>query len=337
MDANSLFRQGVEAVKAKKLDEGKKLLHTFLKQNPDDATAWLWYSQTFNDPEIQKKIVDRALSIDPNHPQALKVRQRLEHQKPAQTSAKQAPRKTASPSDYGEFSVFSLYQFVGIAWSLFLLFMIVLIVYFGFAPIEDGSLIFAFVAFVTMLGCAIWMMRVTNTALNRKVTIYDKGIKISDISDNIFEWKDIIAIRFADRQVRTRLLARLTPIIFVANTRVTIRLNERKTVRISQIFTKYDELQQLIFSLSTPEMIARDNALIENGETVSYGKILADKQGLHKGNETIAWDEVVEFKEAGILLGRVTVVGVNKVKIHHKVRNVWNIHLLPHLIASRQK
>ena len=333
MDANGLFRQGVDAIKAKKLDEGKKLLHAYLKQNPDNASAWLWYSQTFSDPETQKKVVDRALKIDPNHAQALKLRQRLKTQKPAQTSAKQVLKKPPpNPSEYAEFSVYWIYQFVGIAWTLFLFFLTFLMFATLFGDIERNLILFTIISSSLILIPSIWMMRVTYTALNRKIEVFDNGIKISDLSDELIKWEDITAIRYADRQARMRLHMRLTPAVFIANNRISIRLKDNKNIRISEIFSRFNELQQLILSLSTPIMIER----IERGETVSYGKIMADTQGLHKDDKTIAWEDVVKIKEPGIFFGRATIVSKDKVEIRQRVRNVWNIHLIPYLIASRQ-
>ena len=78
MDARTLYRQGVIAIRDQKdLARGRELLLQSLQQDPHNATAWLWLARTVQDRAQRLEYVERALSIDPTHEQALKLRERL--------------------------------------------------------------------------------------------------------------------------------------------------------------------------------------------------------------------------------------------------------------------
>ncbi len=67
MDANTLYRDGVNAVRQQDLTTARKLLTQSLKLNNNNENAWVWLARTFNDPEQQIKCLQRALSINPTN------------------------------------------------------------------------------------------------------------------------------------------------------------------------------------------------------------------------------------------------------------------------------
>ncbi len=78
MDAQTLFREGVIAIKDKRdVAEGRKLLTQSLRLNPNNEMAWLWLSRTVADREKKLQCLERALSINPANEQAILLKERL--------------------------------------------------------------------------------------------------------------------------------------------------------------------------------------------------------------------------------------------------------------------
>jgi tetratricopeptide (TPR) repeat protein len=78
MDSQTLFRDGVIAIKEKKdLAEGRKLLTQALRLDPNNEMAWVWLSRTVTDQEKKLQCLDRALSINPDNDQAMALREKL--------------------------------------------------------------------------------------------------------------------------------------------------------------------------------------------------------------------------------------------------------------------
>jgi tetratricopeptide (TPR) repeat protein len=78
MDAQTLFRDGVTAIKEKRdMAEARKLLTQCLRLDPNHEMAWVWLSRTVSDTDKKMQCLDRALTINPDNEQALQLRQRL--------------------------------------------------------------------------------------------------------------------------------------------------------------------------------------------------------------------------------------------------------------------
>lgn len=77
-DAQSLFREGVLALKERKdAVEARRLLTESLKLNPQNEMAWLWLARTVSDPAKRLQCVERALNINPNNEQAFMLKKQL--------------------------------------------------------------------------------------------------------------------------------------------------------------------------------------------------------------------------------------------------------------------
>ncbi len=78
MDAQTLFRDGVTAIKEKRdIAEARKLLTQSLRLDPNNEMAWVWLSRTVTDNEKKIQCLDRALTINPDNEQALQLKERL--------------------------------------------------------------------------------------------------------------------------------------------------------------------------------------------------------------------------------------------------------------------
>jgi len=78
MDAQTLFRDGVLAIKEKRdVAEARKLLTQSLRLDPNNEMAWIWLARTISDSEKKLQCLDRALGINPANEQALQLKERL--------------------------------------------------------------------------------------------------------------------------------------------------------------------------------------------------------------------------------------------------------------------
>jgi tetratricopeptide (TPR) repeat protein len=81
MDAQTLFREGVTAIRDDKdLNKGRELLVQSLRLNPQNEQGWLWLSRTITDPQKRLQALERALRINPNNTQAIQLVERLQAQ-----------------------------------------------------------------------------------------------------------------------------------------------------------------------------------------------------------------------------------------------------------------
>ncbi len=78
-EAQTLFQDGIAAIRDRKdIAEGRRRLTQSLRLEPNNAMAWLWLARTVSDPDKQRQCVERALQINPEMPQAVALKERLE-------------------------------------------------------------------------------------------------------------------------------------------------------------------------------------------------------------------------------------------------------------------
>lgn len=96
MDARTLFRQGVVAIReGRDLARGRDLLLKSLERDPGNDMAWLWLARAMPDRAAQLDCVERALSINPANETAQKLKVRL---LAATASPDQAAPSEATPT-----------------------------------------------------------------------------------------------------------------------------------------------------------------------------------------------------------------------------------------------
>ncbi|MBN1220808.1 MAG: PD40 domain-containing protein [Anaerolineae bacterium] len=64
------LQQAIIALKSGQRDRARQLLLQLLKEEPHHDAAWVWLSRAVNTPEWQRACLDRALSINPDNPEA---------------------------------------------------------------------------------------------------------------------------------------------------------------------------------------------------------------------------------------------------------------------------
>ncbi len=78
MDAQSLYRQGIRAIRDQHdLKLGHALLKRSLELDSNNDRAWLWLTRTVGNPQTRLDYVERALAINPANEDAQKLRSKL--------------------------------------------------------------------------------------------------------------------------------------------------------------------------------------------------------------------------------------------------------------------
>ncbi len=80
MDARTLYRQGVDAIRdGRDLEQGRRLLLKSLKLNPNSDLAWLWLSRTYVDNLKQRLYcLEKAVDLNPDNTKARELIERLQ-------------------------------------------------------------------------------------------------------------------------------------------------------------------------------------------------------------------------------------------------------------------
>lgn len=69
MDAKTLYREGITAIRSNEPKRGRDLLMQALKLEPNNEAAWLWLSRAVDDPERKLQCLERALQVNPDNVQ----------------------------------------------------------------------------------------------------------------------------------------------------------------------------------------------------------------------------------------------------------------------------
>jgi tetratricopeptide (TPR) repeat protein len=85
MDAKTVFREGITAIRANDPKRGRDLLMRALKMDPNNEVAWLWLSRTVDDRDRKIQCLERALQINPAN---LKTKTLIEKIKNASTDVR---------------------------------------------------------------------------------------------------------------------------------------------------------------------------------------------------------------------------------------------------------
>jgi hypothetical protein len=68
---NPLLQNAIESARLGFYDDARGLLLQVIRQDPNNALAWLWLAQTLDDPKRQADCLRQALRVEPDNPDAL--------------------------------------------------------------------------------------------------------------------------------------------------------------------------------------------------------------------------------------------------------------------------
>ena len=77
MDSQSQLTQAIEHLKTGRRAQAQSILARLVQEQPGNADAWVMLSACFDQPERKSFCLDKALSIDPNHPKAMRALEEL--------------------------------------------------------------------------------------------------------------------------------------------------------------------------------------------------------------------------------------------------------------------
>jgi tetratricopeptide (TPR) repeat protein len=77
-DAQELLQQGVTAIlEENDLKKARDLIKESIQYDPQNDVAWVWMARTIRDPEKRLKMLERALELNPDNRQTLKIKAEL--------------------------------------------------------------------------------------------------------------------------------------------------------------------------------------------------------------------------------------------------------------------
>ncbi|MEW5867981.1 MAG: M14 family zinc carboxypeptidase [Chloroflexota bacterium] len=107
MPAQELLAQAVQAARSGDKRLAGQLLARLLRQEPDNAQAWLWMAACVSGRARKRRCLKQALAIQPDHPQARRALQRLSSQ-PRRTSREASKARPGSTWQYGYMTLLAL-------------------------------------------------------------------------------------------------------------------------------------------------------------------------------------------------------------------------------------
>lgn len=84
--------KAVKVLKKGDKAQARKMLSAILKKEPQNEMAWLWMSQTMNDPQKKRQCFDKVLAINPENEHAQRAIAKLEGRRPP-------PKKKVKPKN----------------------------------------------------------------------------------------------------------------------------------------------------------------------------------------------------------------------------------------------
>ncbi len=93
------LQSAIQALKAGKLSQARKLFLAVVKENPSNLTAWTWALEVAANEKEKRTILNKILSLDPNHKGALGYLRKLDQiQKPTVDSTSMPLKDESTPS-----------------------------------------------------------------------------------------------------------------------------------------------------------------------------------------------------------------------------------------------
>jgi tetratricopeptide (TPR) repeat protein len=99
MDANTLFNQATVAIRARRLEEARKLLIEAVRQNPRHEEAWLTLASVVTDMDQALDCLKRVLALNPNNARAQEWLAFAEQEKARQAAAEELRAEPPPPEE----------------------------------------------------------------------------------------------------------------------------------------------------------------------------------------------------------------------------------------------
>lgn len=351
-DAKVLFRDGVNAIRNEKdLSQGRKLLTESLRLDPNNDAAWLWLSKTVNDTQKKLQCIERALAINPDNQQALDMQRKLEGAdsydvvKAMSNEVKIKP-STATNDVTPSVEISQLGKImgrVGVNWGAQIVKLIWLSLTLGFAYVcycigfttigsTNATRVGFGIAIVGILGIGVYLLGSFVFSFGQHIEVYEKGIAHVDGSKiKAFRWSDFSQVKYQDQTIVYR--SGLIPIAKMTFYYVRLMDNGKQLITVTKNYSRFRDIGSLALNKVVPLILEQHDKAIKQGETLQYGKIKADRDGLQEGRKSIRWDEIEESKATQNTL--IVKTEDRKRPYYFKIENVINGMVLAALVDRK--
>jgi hypothetical protein len=155
----------------------------------------------------------------------------------------------------------------------------------------------------------VWVVYVSYTiviSIGVQVAVHEKGIRRTraDKTES-WRWEDFTALRVAE-QIQTYRYVGI-PVYHLHNYDLRMMQDKKVALHLNKDIQKYGEIGDLVVQKTTPIFFERDYKAYRNGETISYGKVEVNRDGIREGRRSIAWDEIASwnFENGGLSIQKV--------------------------------
>ncbi|MBZ0283065.1 MAG: hypothetical protein K8L97_20170 [Anaerolineae bacterium] len=314
-DAKVLFRDGVNAIRNEgDLAKGRKLLTESLRLNPNNDVAWLWISKTVSDTQKKLQCVERALQVNPENQQALDLQNKLQgtaKNGTAKTAVNGAKAATSTPttkveSELETSELGNLLAKLGLNWgaqlaklvwfvgTLFLVF--VCFMAYQQAETADFStkLVFGILALLPLCG-GIYILGSFVLAFGQQMEIYEDGIAhIDGDKKRAFRWSDFTDLNYQHNVMVHRYYG--IPIAKYTTYDLKLMADGKKLISLTKNYSRFEDAGRVILNYVVPLILERHYAAYKRGETVQYGNIEVNREGIKQGRKSISWREIDGWK-----------------------------------------
>lgn len=346
VDSQALARKGIEAVKNKDYETGKRYLYDALKQEPNNVDLWLWYARTFENYEERLKYIERALKIDPSHPTA---RTLYEQQKarsttaikgsfsPPKPSVKQAtsssPAIKSKSQNLGK-QVYEAKQSLSHRLALLagwlstgtvacFMFSYWYKLWQQWQQTFTVDVIF-FGSIIALISLAPLMMLLHFIlGFGEGLVIYENGLeKRGFINSFRGTWDELEKMRVYYVITTHNYIFKQTQF------KLELKSYEGKTFSIGMVFDNYLGILDFLGRLTLDLWSQRDIAAISEGQTLRYGHLAINEAGISYHKKQLSWDTIINVEINGSPFpNNLTLIDNKGKKLHCLLVYTWNSHV----------
>lgn len=375
MQKDFLLNEGIAAAKQKDFTRAHQLLRDALKLDQNNVEGWIWYARIQGDPEMRQRCIERALSIDPTHPDALRMQSQLKNAAQRKTTTMRAitqtstlraitdqqiaedskrrtgefKRKTSTtgrvPKDLGQVLAHSKLNLTGLAsrglvvlvLGLFAVWVLLVSDFINAVQSLDSlDAIRANPLPVILVGASLIGLPIAAWNLARLLLALPRGVAVKDYGIEIF---GLGVTKFTYRDIETVRLRHTRTILRRVQYQLEIETLNGKRLVVNQTFSNAHEVIEAILHRTGPILGQQLGKLIVHGSELGFEneRVTVDREGIRRGPKLIAWADI----QAVVVnrKGRVVVDSSYQGTIDILVDNDDNLPLLGYIaryISARQ-
>lgn len=310
-EAQRLFQEGMQVIRQEKdMVRGQKLLTESLTRDPNNDMAWVWLSQTLEDPQRKLKALNRALQINPNNALAQKLKakatpnsQIVKTGTGSTLQAALANSKAAKPKEtdpgalIGSSSVSMTAKAMYIGGILYSIVAVVFVIYLAFSQynrqiIDDLMPGIGIAGLHVLLG--VFSAYLLFTERQKQLDFYENAVVLKDGSnEKRWQWTDFDQVRLSDRIVRHNSSSvKWRQRIYQMH----LFVRDKHVLTIDKRFQDFEQVGVLIRMKTYPHILEKHLKQLERGETLKYNRIHVTNEMIQKGGKKVSWSQVESWE-----------------------------------------